>query len=133
MTFFCKNKGGYIAITSAILISAMILLVVFVISTGSFLARLDISTSSFKEKSSSLARACVQKAILKLSQNGSYAGNETISVASDTCQIVSVVASGTIQKIISTQGQFRSSFTNFKVTVSSSTLLVAGWEELAHF
>lgn len=128
-----KNRGGYVAVVAAIIVSVVILVIVSVISTGSFLARLNISNGSFKERSFSLAQACVQEALFKLAGNGAYAGNETITVASDTCQIVSVVASGTAQKVISTQAQFSSSFTNLKVTVNSSTLSVVGREELPHF
>ncbi len=141
---FSKNKeglvprisklcGGYIALTSAIFIGAMVLVIIFVISTGSFLSRVNISTTSYKEKSSLLARACVEEALLKLSQNSSYSGNETISIASDTCRIISIVASGTAEKVISTQAQFNSSFTNLKVTVNSSTLSVVRREELPNF
>lgn len=130
---FLSDKKGYIALTSAIFISVMVLVIVFVISMGSFLARINVSSTSYKEESLSLAKACVQEALLKLSINNSYSGNETISVGSDTCKVVSVVASGTAQKIISTQAQFNSSFTNLKITIDSSALSVVGWEELPRF
>ncbi|MBI4084988.1 MAG: hypothetical protein HY432_00570 [Candidatus Liptonbacteria bacterium] len=121
------------AVTSAILISLMIMVVVFVISMGSFLARSNISTSSYKEMSLSLAKACVQKALFKLASSSVYAGNETITVASDTCRIVSVIASGTNEKVISTQAEINDSFTNLKVTVTSSTLSITRWEEVPNF
>ncbi|MEK7546796.1 MAG: hypothetical protein AAB536_01300 [Patescibacteria group bacterium] len=111
----------------------MLFVIVLVISMGSFLARLNISTGSFKEMSYSLARACVQKTFFNLAQNPSYSGNETIAVASDTCRIISVVASGTAQKVISTQAQIQSSFTNLRVAVNSSTLSIVSWEELPNF
>ncbi len=127
-----SDTNGYLAVTAAIIISIIIFLVVFTLSTGSFLTRLDISTSAFKEESAALARACLQMALFKLSLNSSYSGGETIAVASDTCQIVSVATNGS-QKVISTQGQYQNSFTNLKATVNAADFSTIGLEELPNF
>lgn len=128
-----RGDGGYIAIMSAIIISIVVAVIVFVISMGAFLARANISAGYYKEISSSLAKACVQVALSKLAANGSYAGNETIGVASSTCRIISVTAPGGQQNVISAQGMFESSFTDLRVTVNSNSLSVTNWEELPNF
>lgn len=125
-------KNGYVVLTSIIIISVVILLIALTLGITSFLTRLDISSSYYKEISNSLSKACVQTALLKLSLSPSYSGNETIPVGSDSCQIISVTASGS-NKIISTQGQYQNSYTNLKTTVLASDLSFVGQEELVHF
>lgn len=125
-------QRGYIALMSAFIISAVIILLVLTFGQVSFLNRANISSTQFKEKSRALASACVNTALLKLVDNSSYAGGETISVASDTCDIVSVVSSST-GRIISAQGEFQKSFTNFMVTVDSDVVDIISWEEVKKF
>jgi hypothetical protein len=126
------SKSGYVALMSALIISAVIILIVTVIGQVSFLGRSSIADVHFKEKSRALAEGCVNEALLKLSSSSSYAGNETINVASDTCKILSVAASSS-GRIISTQAQFHNSFTNYRVTIASSAVSILGWEEVQGF
>lgn len=127
-----RRLRGYVAITSAIIMGVVILVIIMTIGLGSFLNRSDISSAHYKGRSRALAEACIETARLKLAQNGSYGGDEIISVASDTCRIISVVPAGG-QKIISTQSQYQGSFTNLRVTVNAGNLSVVGWEELKSF
>ncbi len=124
---------GYVAITSAFIITALILVIVLGVSLSAVLTRENILSSDLKETSKALAEACAETALLKLAQNSSYAGNETITVAASTCSIVAVVASGT-QKIITTTGRAGDVYTNLRVTASSSPVLsISGWEEVVSF
>ncbi len=127
-----KPRNGYVAIVMAMIICAAIVLIVTTISQSSFLNRAGIAAAHYKERSRSLAQACANTALLKLVSSSSYAGGETINVASDTCNIVSVVSTST-GRIISTQGIFASSYTNYKVTVASATVSIISWEELKSF
>src|SRR3989304_4027993 len=90
-----KARYGYIAIISALIISAIIVVVVVTIGQASFLGRAGIARTHYKERSRSLAQACANTALLKLASSSSYGGNETINVASDTCQIFTIVSSST--------------------------------------
>ena len=124
---------GYVAITSAFIITALILVIVLGVSLSAVLTRENILSSDLKETSKALAEACAETALLKLAQNSSYAGNETITVAASTCSIVAVVASGT-KKIITTTGRAGDVYTNLRVTASSSPVLsISGWEEVVSF
>ena len=127
-----KSQGGYIALIAAIIVTVVLVMILTTVSQMSFLNRANIAGTSFKEKSRALAESCVNVALLKLVQNSSYAGNETINVASSTCQIVSVVPSGS-NKVISTQGQFQNFYTNFKVTVTARPVSLLSWEEVQNF
>ena len=123
-----KATRGYVAIMSALIITAIIVVMMIGLGQVAYLNRANVSEAHFKEKSRALSEACVNTAFLKLVSSSSYTGNETITVASDTCQIVAVVTSST-GRIITTQGRFQNSYTNFRVTVATSTVEVIGWEE----
>jgi hypothetical protein len=123
-----RARCGYVAIMSALIITAIIVVMMIGLGQVAYLNRANISEAHFKEKSRALSEACVNTALLKLVASSSYAGNETIAVASDTCKIVGVVSSST-GRIVTTQGQYQNSYTNLKITVATSTVLVIGWEE----
>ena len=127
--FSIFSKDGYIALASALIITAVMVLIVVTLGQASFFNRAAISEVHFKEKSRALAEACANTALLKLVGNALYAGNETITVASDTCRIFTIVSSST-GRIVDTQGIFEESYTNFRVTVASSTVDIVRWEEV---
>jgi hypothetical protein len=71
-------------------------------------------------------------ALLKLSGNSGYAGNEAVSISSYQCTISSVEISGE-NKIIKVRSQIGGSATNLKLTVKSSDLSTVSLEELVKF
>jgi len=127
-----NSNSGYIALTSALIIAAAIVIIFGTMSLASFFNRVNISATHFKEKSRALSEACVDTAFLKLVENSSYIGDETINVASDTCRILPIVSNSS-GRIISTQASFQNSFTNLKVTVATSSFSVVSWEEVQNF
>jgi len=124
---------GYIAITSAIIISLLLMAITFALSFSSFFGRHNVFDSQTKEISYALAEACAEKALLNLAQSSSYAGNETITVKSpDTCDILTVETAGS-QKIIKTRAIFQKTTTNIKVVVNMPGPQIVSWEELPNF
>ena len=124
-----ENNKGYIALMSALIISAVIILIAITIGQMAYLGRANIAGAHFKEKSRALAESCVYHALLALSGTSTYTGGENISVASDTCNVVSVVTTST-GRVISAQGIFQRSYTNYKVTVTTSAVDIISWEEV---
>lgn len=123
------NEAGYIALTSAIIISVFLMVIALTISSSSFSNRFSILDSEIKEKSSALAEGCVQVALLRLAQNSAYAGNEDVSIDGKTCSILPI-ETGIGQKIIKTRAAVQGFNTNFKVVVNSSDLSIISWDEL---
>ncbi len=131
--FFPKNKvdeKGYILLLSVIIIIAIASTLIFSLSYAGYFVRFNILNSTSKETSMSLATACAETALLNLAVSGSYMGNETIQVASSTCQIFPLqTQSG--QKIITTKGVFQNATTNLKITTQQNpTLIIISWEEI---
>lgn len=129
---FLNLNNGYIALVSSIIISILLLVVTFTVSSNNFSGRFNVLNAEFKERSLALAEACVDTALLKLVQNPSYSGNENIPVGNDQCSILQIeTPSG--QKIIKTKAIFQNSFTNLKITAQASDLSVISWEEVPKF
>ena len=132
--FILRNslESGFIALMSAIIVSAVILVVTVTLSYSSFFTRYNLLDSEFKDRSAALAEGCVDMALLKLAVDPSYSGNETVNIGSESCQIRPVLTSGS-NKIIETQASFQNAFTNLRVTIDQNTFVVVSWAEIPHF
>lgn len=131
-----KNNSGFMALISAIIISVILLLIASSLNLTSFYNRSDILDSELKEKSSTLAEACVDAAILKLAQNKNYeliTTDHDISIGTDHCNIFSLSPNpprtGNIT-IITKANYNNTYFTNLKIVTDSSDLHVISWEEI---
>lgn len=122
-------KNGYLAITSAIILSIIAMVLAVGLSFSSYFGLSDIQDANLKEISVALAEACVDKALLSLAQNINYAGNETVAVGSSACSILPIETSSTY-KIIKTKANFSGAWTNLKITAAtSSPFEILKWEE----
>ena len=125
-------KKGYIALISSIIISMLMLMISLTLSFTGFFSRINILNAEFKEISLRLAEACVDMALLKLSENQSYQGNENIAINDKQCSILIIEAAGN-EKVIKTKANFQKAVTNLKIKVNNADLSVISWEELAKF
>lgn len=124
------RNAGYIAIASAVIISALLLTIVSALSLSMYFVRFNIYDSFAKERSRALAESCADTAMLKLRQSSSYNGNETVTVeAGATCTISTIQTQGS-QKIITTGASIQRITTNIKVTVSGAIPTIVSWEEV---
>lgn len=130
-------KNGYIALTSVMIISIVIMIIAITLSSYSFFSRSNVLDAEFKKIGGALAEACAEKALLKIAQNNSYAGNENIIINSGKqCSILTVENGAQAgQKIIKTTASFQNFSTNFKITVNvgSFGVSVISFEEVANF
>lgn len=90
-------------------------------SSSNFLARFDTLAFEEKDVSRESAGACLEYARLKLKLDGTYAGNETISVGSSTCAILNIVLNGN-NKIITASSTVDERNTTLELTITSTTL-----------
>lgn len=125
-------NNGFIALISAIIISAVLMIVTITLSYSSFFVRYNLLDSEYKERSSALAEGCVDAALLKLANDFNYLGNETITIGGEPCTIRGLQPSGS-NKIIETHAGFQNANTNLSVVVDPSTLGVVSWQEVPHF
>ena len=121
---------GYIALTSVIIISLLLITVSAALSSANYFSRFNILENEYKSNSFSLAESCVDFAVSRVIANSGYAGgNEQINVGSDNCTVVSVSAG--YPKNIVTQAVYQKSYTNICAQINSSKTII-GWKELKH-
>ena len=88
-----NNQRGFVALMSAVVMSAAILSLMFGTGTSSFYARFDSLNGEFKRVALGLSESCSNAALLKIAQNYNYqppVGGEAVTVGPDTCLIKSV-------------------------------------------
>ena len=125
-------KRGYIAITTSIILSILILAVAVSLGSSNLFIRFDTLDFYNKQSSFSAARSCLDYGLLKLADNPSYLGNETISISSYQCSILTVETSGP-NKILKARSQISGATTNLKLTVNAQNLSTVALEEVVSF
>ncbi len=142
MNTLTKKEGGYIALISAIVISAVLLIITFSANFSSFFARFNILDSEYKKVSVGLAEACVDIAMLEIAKGNTPADDTCVNVGDSCpgdinqtkriCKICEVDEPTTDKFEIKTKAVYQKSATNLlvKVTKSPTTTDVTAWEEV---
>lgn len=123
---------GYIAITTTIILSLVMLALALTIGSTTLSARLNSVDLASKRLSYFVARSCLDYARLKLAESGNYAGNETRTIGQHQCTI-QPIETESLNKIIKARAQVKNAITNLKLIVNSTTLNTVSLEELAKF
>jgi hypothetical protein len=113
---------GFIALISAIIISAVLLVLVLTGSLTGWYSRFNILDAESKDRSSALADACVDTLLLQLTNGESVGG--TVSVGTDECEVLTSSSPYKVQAV------YNDSYTNLIVAVDPSTLLLTSWQEV---
>lgn len=127
-----SKSGGYIAITTSIILSLMVMAVAIALGSANLFTRLDVVDFYNKQISSGIARSCLNEALLKLAMSSSYTGNETIAISSWQCTIHTITAVGQ-NKVIKAHATVDGATTNLQLTVVSNTLSTVSLEEVVKF
>jgi hypothetical protein len=124
---------------SVIIISAILLMYVFVLSSSSFFARFDALDRENKRISLSRAESCVNAALLKIAQNAAYApsaSGDQVTVSGGTCKICAGTnsPSGQASEPVITRAVHNGAYTNIRATVSiaNGTFTVTDWQEVTN-
>lgn len=126
-----KNTGGFVALMSAVIISAVLLMIITLLSYSGFNSRYNALDAEFKEKSSALAEACVDQTFLELANDPNYQGNATTTIGVDQCY-VGTISTGSFPKTFETRAIYGGSHTNLRITVSAVPAVVS-WQEIPVF
>ena len=126
------NCSGYIAITTAIVLSVVVLAVALSLGSSAIFTRAQILDAELKKLSYSVARSCLDASRLQLALDPNYSGNATTTVSNYQCHIEPIETSGS-NKIIKAKAQIGAAVTNLRLTVNGSTLSTIQLEELSSF
>jgi hypothetical protein len=123
---------GFVALISAIIIAAILLIVVIAGGLAGIYTRYDILDSELKGRSAALVDACADTVAARLLADSSYTGPETVTVGGSQCSILSSTASGG-NRIYKLQAIYQHSYTNTLVTFDTSSATVVSWQEVGSF
>ncbi len=126
-----KHQEGYIAVTSVIIISVLLITITTALSLTNYFSRFNILENEFKQKSTGLAEACLDYALGKLAADASYAGGlPPVNVGTGTCIVCDVAPTGLgYPKTIRTRAVYQKSYTNLSIVVGSN-LKPTSWQEI---
>ena len=135
------RQSGFIALTSAIIISALLLAITLTIIFSAYFARFNVLDSESKERSIGLAEACADTAVLDVIENtipGSFPTSEInvgTAYPNDKCIIYDIVTDSPAvgKTTIKTQASPNKAFTNLQIVIDSNDFTVQSWEELPNF
>ena len=121
------NNNGYIALTSLIVVTALVILIGISVSALS-INDLQSSFAAFRnEEGIDLVESCVEDALLRLNEEGSIPGS--ITIAGRTCSV-------TLNSQVGSNWDFTVEATNegytkrIRVTASrTSTVSITSWKE----
>ena len=122
-------KGGFIALMSAIIISAALMVAALGGSLVGFYQRDTVLDAELKEHSAALADACANEALLQLASNPNWPGTITLPVGDDACAVGPVSLSAG-QALFQARGVYRHSYTNLQITFDTQNLIVISWQEV---
>jgi hypothetical protein len=129
------NQKGYIAITSILLISALVL----TITIGASLRAIDQTKIVLDEQEShralALANACAEIGTMKLLSVFQYAGNEVITVGSESCNIEAMSETGNFNRTVKAQGTVTGITKKVSLNVYqvSPVTQITSWQEVSDF
>ncbi len=119
-----KNQQGFIALMSAIVIMVLLLAITSALGFSNFFTRFNILDSEDKEKSSALAEACADTAILNITQGTTPTALTDVSVGINHCTIVSATST-----FIQTQACINKATTNLQITIDNNDNIIS-WIEV---
>lgn len=131
-----KSPRGYIAVASALIVSAILLVAVFTESSGIFFARFGQLDEENKERSLTLAFSCLYQALYAYAEDSTFAPNhEVLDIGNrengtpENCTVDSITSSAQTLTLI-VHSNMDSAYTAFSAEVKVSPLSITHWQEI---
>lgn len=122
---------GFIALMSAIIISAILLIVATTGGLTGFYERANILDAELKDRSAATADACADQALLLIANDSTYTGLTLLTLNSlDSCR---VLVSGASPKNIRIQATSSNAVTNLRIDYDPAASAVTSWQEVPVF
>ncbi|MEI7604088.1 MAG: hypothetical protein WCJ19_03650 [bacterium] len=127
-----KNQKGYIAIVSVLLLGIVTILIAISVVLMSIDNAMTVSALNDSNRARDLSRACAEVAMNNLRSSLSYAGNETITIDSNACHILSVLGTGNTSRTIQTDSTVGKSTQRMRIIISQVTpaTVISSWQEV---
>jgi hypothetical protein len=128
-----RSQRGFIALISAIIISAMLLLVIAAMGATTFYSRFNMLDTELKERSFATADACADRAFIELVLDPTYTGSALMLNSIDECRVGKVSWSGSTVQFSVQATSSDTAVTNLKIVANSGDFSIVSWEEIATY
>jgi Tfp pilus assembly protein PilE len=126
------TSRGFIALMSAIIISAVLLSIIATQSLAGLYERSNVLDAEFKSRSVATAFACAEQTFLLVGSDPSYTGVTKITLnAFDSCQ--AFITGDSTVKNIRIQATSSAAVTNVQLSYNPITLSIISWQEIPVF
>lgn len=126
-----KKEPGFIALITVLIILAVALIV----SLSANLLSINEAQMSLSKNQSSeayyLANLCAEEALMRLKEDESYSGDETITIEGGSCHILPIEGNWTV-KVLS---NFQSQIKKIKIVIEqiNPEMTINSWEQVSDF
>lgn len=133
--YHLPTTDGFIALVSTLVIAGVVLSVGALVMVLGLSATRTTSTLNQSIQARALANACAERALNQLQQDLSYVGGETVTLGSGSCQVMTVLGSGNINRTIQVKGTVGTVVRKVKIEVMqvNPTVQFSSWREVASF
>lgn len=128
-------RGGYIALVSILIISAVLTLITLAASQLG-IGQLKIAVGQSQASASLyLAQACAEAALRRLKEDVNYQGDESIDINGQTCQVLTIEGGGNQNRLVKTQSSLYGYAKKIKIEISrvNPAIEIKSWQEVADF
>ncbi|HOX30618.1 MAG TPA: hypothetical protein P5080_05915 [Candidatus Paceibacterota bacterium] len=137
-TGYPNDKKGFIALISAIMVSAVLMVVVAAVSAASFNTRLNVFDQQNKKAGEALAKACVQRILAEAVKSSRYetvyekTGSETAGEGG-TCRFCARKGPNSLEFLIGIRAEYAGTYTNLNITAimdkAEKNFSIISWKE----
>lgn len=129
------KKNGYIALMAVLIIGAVILNVAISSTIISIMNNKNGLIFQDLAAATELANACAEKTLMDLKENPNYGGNETVTLGSGSCQILSIDNLGGDNRQIKVIGNVNNRIRKVKInlTTINPIMTITSWLEVPDF
>lgn len=130
-----RHNRGFVALTSVLVLSA-ILFSISVTVTSRAISKVQVELSAYSEMQAKLlAHSCAEYALLELQRTLDYAGDETLTINDQTCDIVTVSGSGNADRGVQTKATVNEHVYRMEVAISevSPVVRITSWRSVSQF
>lgn len=132
---FASSQRSGIVLISVLLVSAVGLSICLYLLLLAVSSARSVILQEQLAKAKANADACAESALDALHLSSTYTGSTTFTFSNGSCQILSVLGSGTTNRTIRAKGVSGDAVRRVEILVSQTTpqLLTTSWQEVADF
>jgi hypothetical protein len=130
-----RPSRGYIAVVTAIILSAILTTLVFASSTSVFWERFDQLSTESKNENEIFAGSCAYEALMQYAEDAnSVTGNEPIELQPDVYCVIDSVATSSLSQTFKVHANIHGSYVGLNISTTQSTstgiLSVTTWRDI---